>query len=177
MLKLQKSRTHNRQRTARGAYLLELLVAISVSGLFALALTQSITEGMRSTSASQNQVIATWLATEAMERIRITARQNSSFFDIPEGTNLQFKVNSNDVVIPNEFDFSIRPLLINFDQFNWIGKNGATDPSIHFQGKVTANITERLDSGKNVDIRVTWLESNSSQLKQYRLFAAVFRSL
>lgn len=183
MLKLKKLEKRFKMRTARGAYLLELLVAISVSGIMALALTTSITEGMRSTQASQNQVSATWLAKEAMERIKSSANvddnethyfsNTSGVLSVPNGTDVQFRLTSADGP-PAPYDFLQRPLLIDFDALKWKSADASGEIPGRFRGTVKAKFDNRADGGRNVTVTVFWLQSNSSENKSFVLKSIVF---
>lgn len=187
-LKIKFSNTKlvaRRLRTASGAYLLELLVALFVSGVMATALMTSITHGMRSTQGSQNQVLATWLAKEAMERVRMSAAQYQSdvehkwfstfgAFDVPSNTEVQFKVKSTDNVSLAPYDFVQRPLLLDFDSLKWLNKSGVEQGPITFDGVVRAAFADRTDGGKNVKITIIWSETNASGPKSYSLRGAIF---
>ena len=187
-LKTNFSRTKlaaNRQRTASGAYLLELLVALFVSGVMATALMTSITQGMQATQGSQNQVIATWLAKEALERIRMSAAQNQSdlthqwfstfgAFDVPNTTEVQFKIKSTDVITVAPYDFVQRPLLLDLDSLKWIDKTGAEAIPVVLNGTVTATFTDTVGSGKLVHINVVWTETNASGQKAYSLRGSIY---
>lgn len=173
-------------RTASGAYLLELLVAMFVSGMMALALTTSLTQGMSSSRGSQNQVLATWLAHQAMDRIKMSAEQektNSAFFslgrvfDVPSPSILQFKLTSNDPISVQPYDFLQRPLMFDFASYTWSSEDSAETMPKNFHGTVTALIEERPDqSGKNVQIVVSWNDTTATGRKQYSARGAVFRA-
>lgn len=164
-------------RTARGAYLLELLVAMFVSGMMALALTTSLTQGMSSSRGSQNQLLATWLAYQAMDRIRMSAEQettNTQFFsfkrifDAPSPSQFQFKLTSNDSTVVPSYDFLQRPLMFDFANYKWNSEDSAESVPKNFKGKVVALIEDRADGrGKNVQITVTWTESTSTGERQF----------
>lgn len=183
MLKFQKLQKPIKLRTARGAYLLELLVAISVSGVMALALTTSITEGMRSTQASQNQVSATWLAKEAMERIKGSASvddnethyfsNTSGVLSVPNGTDVQFRLTSLDGP-PPAYDFLQRPLLIDFETLKWKSSDMSGEIPGRFRGTVKAKFDYRNDGGRNVTVTVSWLQSNSTENKSFVLKGIIF---
>lgn len=172
-------------RTANGAYLLELLVAMFVSGMMAAALMTSITQGMSASRKSQNQVIATWLAKEAFERIRMSAAQNQSdpqhkwfntfgALDVPNNTEVQFKVNSSDIVSVSPYDFAQRPLLLDLDNLKWINKAGEEQTPTSFEGSVKAAFTDTINNGKNIEVTIAWKENVSNGQKKYTLKGAVF---
>lgn len=172
-------------RTADGAYLLELLVAMFVSGLMAAALMTSITQGMSASQKSQNQVIATWLAKEAIERIRMSASQNQSdpqhkwfnthgALDVPSNTEVQLKVNSTDVVSASPFDFAQRPLLLDLDSLKWINKRGEEQTPTDFHGTAKALFTDGVNNGKNVQVTISWTEGTSTGQKEFSLKSAIF---
>ena len=174
----------NKMRTASGAYLLELLVAMFVSGMMALALTTSLTQGMSSSRGSQNQILATWLAHQAMDRIKMSADQanvNHAFsaqnriFDVPSPSVLQFKLTSNDTNPVQSYDFLQRPLMFDFSTLKWSNEDSAETVPQNFKGSVQALIEDRLDSGKNIQITVTWTDSNGTGQKQYSIKGAVFK--
>lgn len=171
-------------RTTNGAYLLELLVAMFVSGMMALALTTSLTQGMSSTRGSQNQVLATWLAQQAMDRIKLSADQSNSsafsttdgIFEVPSPSTVQFKLTSNDTVSVQPYDFLQRPLMFDFTTLKWNSEDSAETSPKTFSGTVQALIEDRTDaSGKNVQITVTWTDTNRSGQKQYVIKGAVFK--
>lgn len=183
-LQLRKSLTLNSIRTARGVYLIELLAAMFVSGLMALALTTSLTQGMSSSRSSQSQVLATWLAHQAMDRIKMSADQptNSSFssqkriFDVLTPATLDFKITSNETTPVQPFDFLQRPLMLDFANLKWNSEDSSEIQPKNFHGKVQAIIEDRADSGKSVQIVVTWTDSTSSGQKQYSIRSAVFKN-
>lgn len=171
-------------RTANGAYLLELLVAMFVSGLMALALTTSLTQGMSSTRGSQNQVIATWLAQQAMDRIKMSADQSKTsafstyegIFEVPSPSTVQFKLTSNDPITVQSYDFLQRPLMFDFTSLKWSSEDSTETNPKTFTGTVQALIEDRADAGgKNVQITVTWLDTNGAGQKQYSIKGAVFK--
>lgn len=173
-----------RLRTASGAYLLELIVAMFVSGMMALALTTSLTQGMSSSRGSQNQVLATWLAHQAMDRIKMSADQanvNHAFssqnriFDVPSPSVLQFKLTSNDPNPVQPYDFVQRPLMFDFSTLKWNNEDSLETVPKNFNGTVQALIEDRLDSGKNIEITVTWIDSNGTGQKRYSIKGAVFK--
>lgn len=183
ILNERKSREHA-IRTASGAYLLELLVAMFVSGMMALALTTSLTQGMSSTRGSQNQVLATWLAQQAMDRIKMSADQSNSsafsshngVFEVPSPSTFQFKLTSNDPISVQSYDFLQRPLMFDFGSLKWSSEDSAETMPKTFNGTVQALIEDRADAtGKNVQITVTWLDTNGSGQKQYMIKGAVFK--
>lgn len=183
-LSVIKNKKRQQLRTTNGAYLLELLVAMFVSGMMATALMTSITQGISASRRSQSQVIATWLAKEAYERIRMSAAQNQSdpqhrwfstfgALDVPNNTEVQFKVNSTDVVSVSPFDFAQRPLLLDLDNLKWINKNGEEQTPTNFEGTVKATFTDGINNGKNVQINISWKDNTSSGQKTYSLKGSV----
>lgn len=174
----------HRLRTASGAYLLELLVAMCVSGMMALALTTSLTQGMSSSRGSQNQILATWLAHQAMDRIKMSADQdvtNPNFFsmkrvfDAPSPSQMQFKLTSNDTTSVQPYDFLQRPLMFDFASLKWNSEDSAETMPKNFHGTVVALIEDRIDAtGKNVQVTVTWNDSTSTGQKKYVIKGAVF---
>ena len=174
-----------RARTASGAYLLELLVAMFVSGMMALALTTSLTQGMTSSRGSQSQVLATWLAHQAMDRIRMSADQantnhafstQSRIFDVPSQSKLDFKLTSNDTITVQPYDFLQRPLMFDFNTLKWASEDSAETIPKNFHGSVQAYVEDRADSGKNVQITVSWNDSSSTGQKQYVIKGAVYKN-
>ncbi len=169
-------------RTATGAYLLELVVAMVVSGMMALALTTSLTQGMNSGRMSQNQVVATWLAHQAMDRIRMSADASQTLssqkrvFDAPSPYVFQFKLTSNDPASVQPYDFLQRPLMFDFSTLKWTAEDSTETTPKNFNGKVQATIEDRADSGKNVQITVTWTDTNETGQKQYVIRGAVFKN-
>ncbi len=169
-------------RSSLGAYLLEMLVALFVSGVMAAALMTGIVEGMRSTTGSQNQVIATWLAHEAMERVRRSAAQAnpslklhtvSCVLDVPPNTEVQFKVKSTDGVTVAPYDFLQHPLLLDLDALKWINKSGTDETPTTFDGIVKAKFGDIANGGKNVQINISWKESATGE-KTYSTKGVVY---
>jgi len=182
-LKVFKKNCTSELRTTNGAYLLELLVALFVSGVIAGALTMSISEGMRTTQGSQSQVIATWLAKEAFERVRISAAQSdpqhlwsttTGALDVPNNTTVDFKLRSTDQTTLAPYDFVQRPLLLDLETLKWVDKNGEESIPIAFDGTATATFNDTDNGGKVVLVKIYWKESTSSGQKTFSLKGAVF---
>jgi type II secretory pathway pseudopilin PulG len=183
-LSVIKNKKRQQLRTTNGAYLLELLVAMFVSGMMALALTTSLTQGMSSSRGSQNQVLATWLAQQAMERIKMSADQSNSsafstfngIFEVNSPATVQFKLTSNDPISVQPYDFLQRPLMFDFSSLKWNSEDSTETSPKTFSGTVQALIEDRADAGgKNIQITVTWTDTNGTGQKQYMIKGAVFK--
>ena len=110
-------KTVKRQRAATGMYLIELIVAIAMSGLLAVVLGTSLSANLSFSSGAQNQLIAADIAQELVDRFRDYPGQIlPSTTWIPDGT-YPVHVDSDDGVIVNpNFPAAVSPLI--FDVTN-----------------------------------------------------------
>lgn len=162
MLKLQKSRTHNKLRTARGAYLLELLASIMISGFLAVMLSSSLSQVLRVTTESDKSFMAVSAAQEVIERVRATP-----FSELAVGETL-VRINLPDGSGSNFADTLIakRPLQIDASSLKWNSTNLSTNlPNYAFTGIVTLQITQPNPEieAKNVQVKVEWTDTSGSQ--------------
>lgn len=81
-------------RQERGDYLIEVIVAVLVSSIFATAMVQAISQTMTISTAAQNQVICSSIAHEIMDSARNMPFGNPSSTNSQPGTLVGFARNN-----------------------------------------------------------------------------------
>ncbi|CAN5705926.1 hypothetical protein BH10CYA1_BH10CYA1_05940 [soil metagenome] len=151
-----KSRRPSYFRNQTGSYLIELLVALAISGFLAVALAASLSEQMRVTTGADNQMQAAELAQEVIERFRQTSRS------LPPPGTYPIQVNSDDGVGSGSYWFQNRPLSLDRTNLDYPGFLGASNSS----NVQTVSVT--LAPGVTptttlITVTVSWTESTANR--------------
>lgn len=184
MLKRNISSGRKRFRRVRrecGASLVELMVAIMISGIIMVALGSSLSEQMRLGTKTQNQLIAAELARVMVERIRSTPYEKLPSDNITRA----IRIASGDMTDTNVYDMSnpivSRPLQIDATAFQYRSPNASNPmPISKFPGQVTVSFGGAADGPfgqvqqtKTANVLVSWNEAGQSSPKQIELKVTV----
>lgn len=185
MLKRNISSGRKRFRRVRrecGASLVELMVAIMISGIIMVALGSSLSEQMRLGTKTQNQLVAAELAKTLSERIRAT-----KFDDLPTYLTPQnVRIAAGDLNDTHSYTGEIlsRPLQIDGQLLQY--KSPSSDnpmPISKFPGEVTLTLggmadgpSGPLDDTRKATILVTWMEPGQSDSKRLELKMILYRN-
>lgn len=143
-------------RDAQGVYLLELLVALVVSGIVSFALLQTLSTSMTALSTSANDTYADEILDVLSEQTRVYGYERLVLFP-GEQTLLLNKYEVGEVG-PS---FNKRPLLLDFVKKQWQSKTRASLPN--------ATISYSVESGTVADsliisMSVQWSDSRESRV-------------
>lgn len=146
----------SRQRSESGSYLIELLVALAISGFLAVALASSLSEQMRASSSTERQAKAAQLAQETLERFRQTTQS------LPPYGTYPIQVNSDDGVTVGPYWFQSRPLSVDHTALNYPGYLGST--TSNGVQSVIATLSPGVTSSTSlITVTVTWTEGTASK--------------
>jgi len=156
-----------RRRCNRGQQLIEVIVAVAISGFLAVIMGVSLTQLLATSTGSENQLKAQDVAQELLDRMRRTP------YGLVSSANTIYSVQmySDDGVVPNgAMPFQITPLLCDVGQLTWSGASLANrfrgpGPS----GYATATVATQPFSTNNahnatlISITITWMENQSQR--------------
>lgn len=134
------SRLRARSRNSCGAYLLELLAALTVAGLFAVAIAQGVSQTKMAAFMGHGSVLQAALAQETIERLRSLPWWDATNFTaaapLTDGQRYYIKVNSTDANPPNSPDaWQLRPLVYDLtaSDYSWVSvtKNSAIPMTVY----------------------------------------------
>ncbi len=153
-------------RSKRGAYLIELLVALAISGFLAVALAASLSEQMRVTTGAENQVKAAEVAQQVIDRIR------ESNQTLPHGI-YPIQLDSDDGVGIGTQWFQKRPLNYDLNSFSYPNMIGADSsqpadqfvgPGLNGRATVTAVLAPSTPATTSLlTVTVTWSEGTATR--------------
>lgn len=165
-------------RSRSGASLVELMVAISISGIVLVGLGSSMSEQLRLSAKSQKQLLAVAIARQMVERVRATP-----FDKLPsDGLQKEVRVASGDPTDSGVYDSTNklfdRPLQIDGLNLVWLSPDPSNPmPVSKFGGKVYLTIGPgpsgpygEVEGTKTANILVTW---NEDMPQEYRLRAII----
>ena len=153
-------RRPNYLRNQTGSYLIELLVALAISGFLAVALAASLSEQMRVTTGTDNQLKAAEMAQEVIERFRQTSQT------LPPYGTYQIQVNSDDGVGSGTWWFQQRPLILDRTNLNYPGYLGASNSS-NVQ-TVSVTLAPGVTSTTTlITVTVGWTETSASRVASF----------
>ncbi|HEY9869449.1 MAG TPA: type II secretion system protein [Candidatus Obscuribacterales bacterium] len=176
-----------RGHSQRGAYMVELILAIATAGMLAAALASNIAETERFSNAGQNQILAMSIVQEQIDNAR-----NTSFDDLSSwaGTHT-LKVNNPD---PNYNGCPVascvggcklnpRPLQLDLANLEWTAMEISTSNKKQnvFQGTVSEQIIPSGQTGGppyantvKVIVEAVWREGQAT--RRYRLETLVSKN-
>lgn len=142
-------------RTTCGSYLVELLVALAVSGFLAAVMGASLSETMQTSSGAQNQLMAADIAQELIDRVR-----NTAFGNLPPNGTYLAHTDSDDGVIVGPYSFQQEPTLMDVANLTW------TNRTLNNRFRGTANVV--LADGPTSDTRrvtvtIAWREQSATR--------------
>lgn len=171
---VQMNNREIRTRRVKGSSLVELIVAVGISGLLIACLSQSLAELYRLSYVSQNQILAPLLAEQVLERVRST-----SFNALQSGVfPIQVKLPDNNLENNSSQPLYLRPLQYDANQYVYGSESAIKSIESKFNGKITLSIQPNVDGIaelKRVSISVVWSEGIHSETKKYDLVAYVCR--
>ncbi len=147
-------------RNQYGSYLIELLVALAISGFLAVALAASLSEQMRVTTSTDNQLKAAELAQEVIERFRQTSQT------LPPSGTYPIQVNSDDGVVVGPYWFQRRPLMMDRTNLDYPGSLVSSNSS-NVQTVVVTLTPGTTATTTLVTVTVTWTESTASRTASF----------
>ncbi|MCA0312825.1 MAG: hypothetical protein LCH63_03170 [Candidatus Melainabacteria bacterium] len=154
------------KRAAKGAFLIEVLVAVAICGIVLVCMGNSISELLRLSVTTQNRYAASSLCQSVIERLRAAPVSGLNYDQL-----YKMQISSNDprAIPPNSL--LGRYLQIDYNNFVW---SGTSLPE--FKGEVTVKVSPYL-LVENLDIaevRATWSDSSSpNQENEYKLTALI----
>lgn len=180
----KKKKTSSKYHSRRGIALLELLVALTLASLLALALCASIGQYMRLTTTMEGKELAAIMAQTALERI------HNLPFDSPclDVSSTTYDLVINDFDLPpgtKPCDALARPLLLDTANLQYSTAVANTSSAYHkFKGRVTLNIDDGpinpisnkpILGTKTATIHVYWQEPNATALKNLEIRSVLYR--
>lgn len=158
-----KSAKPRKNRSNSGQQLIEVIVAVAMSGVLAVMMGASLAQLMATSSMSENQLKAEDVAQELLDRIRRTP------YGLISGTTNTYTVQmySDDGVVPNAaMPFQSTPLLCDVSQYTWSNASLANrfrGPGPNGYATATANLQpySSAHSATQATITVTWAENQS----------------
>ncbi len=154
-----------------GSILLDLVVAVAVSGVLLLCLSNGISELMRLSVSAQSRFMAANVAKSIVERIRATPFENLPLDDV----TYQMRMTSAQSVSSPEWLVS-RVLQIDNLNFLWTGLSSSSTTGAEFLGNAEVRFSPYLSDSKLVEVTITWRESSSADsIRNYKVFAVVSR--
>lgn len=155
-------------RAECGAYLIELIVAISVSAIIGLALTATLSNAMRASSSTQNQIVATMIAQEILERVK----SSKNIFDVPlviPEKEYRFNISSSDSFADPTIDFLRRPILFDVERLKYIAPTSSPDePAYRFRGMAKVMFKDVEVDVKTAVVTVSWVENSEDGIRGTR---------
>lgn len=160
-----------KRRVKSGAFLIELLAALIMASLLALALYASIAEYMRLTTVTEARELAAIMAQEVIERVRNISYDSP--FLAADGKTYQLRVNDFDVLtgLQSNSPSLARPLLLDTQNMQYSTQVTNVTSMYHkFKGTVTLTITDGpiysptgkvVKDTKNATVEVNWFEPGS----------------
>ncbi len=157
-----------------------MLVAVTISGFLAVCLGASLSEQLRLSSTSQNQLLAAALADQAVERVRATPFSQLQVGSYP--IQVASADSQSTFVAVSTDPMFLRPLQVDGANFTYLtGNTGNNMPTSKFTGTVELSIgsgPENIDSLRTINVLVSWAESGASAngaKKTYQLTSLVCR--
>lgn len=160
-MKVRRNIGRRSKRSRSGMQLIELVFAVGLSGFLTAVLGASIAQLVRQATVTQNQLVASTIAQEVLDRLRATKFDNLS--TVPPGQ--QDVVVNADISSPTSDVTLHRPLMIDAKNLTWKGSSGVGQiPTNQFRGKVQITVSDFPDAGdtKTIDVTVTWSDSSGS---------------
>ncbi len=173
-------------RTKKGAFLIELLAALVMASLLALALYASIAEYMRLTTITESRELAAIMAQEVLERVR-NISYDSPFLPVDATKTYQLRINDFDSLIglPSNSPSLARPLLLDTTNLQYSTQVADIGSMYHkFKGTVTLTITDgpiyplnskAVKDTKTATVEVKWFEPGSSIERSLRSSSILHR--
>lgn len=167
-------KTHNSRylkSRERGVSLVELLVALTISGFLAICLSESLSAQIRMSTMTQSRLIAGQLAKSLVDRLRA-----AEFSELPSSyQTYSVRVSSDDPTNPT-YQLLNRPLQVDSVNLQWAHLSASNlKPGSTFQGTVQISIADSMLDTKTVQITITWREPGGSEDKTYTLSTLIHR--
>lgn len=156
-------------RDQHGSYLIELLVALAISGMLAAVMGSSVSQTKSISNRTENGLVATMIAQQVFERLR-----SVPFDNLPSvGTPHAIRVNLGDSSDPTSYEANQpmlgRPLMIDGTNLLWlVGDPSSPIPSYKFRGSVNLQIIDGPVAGgvapvtKTATVTVTWEDNTAN---------------
>lgn len=173
--------TVRRTRNERGAYMIELIMAMAASGMLAGALASNIAETERFSSSGQNQILAMSIVQEQIDNARNTSYDSLASW---AGSHA-LRVNSSDpeyggcpaASCAGGCRLNPRPLQVDMNNLDW--STVEVTSTNRQQNLFHGTVNERIEPGPNMDtVRVTveavWQEGKAT--KRYSLSTLVAKN-
>lgn len=154
-----------------GVSLVELLVALTISGFLAICLSDSLSAQIRMSTMTQSRLIAGQLARSLVDRFRA-----AEFNELPPSyQTYSVRVSSDDPTNPTYFILN-RPLQVDSLNLQWAHLSASNlKPGSTFQGTVQINIADTMLDTKTVQVTIAWREPGGSEDKTYTLSSLIHR--
>jgi type II secretory pathway pseudopilin PulG len=170
-------------RSSSGQQLVEVIVAVAMSGFLAVIMGASLAQLMATSTQSENQLKAQDVAQEMLERIRSTPysllAQELNSGQLTSGQPYTVPMYSNDGVTAT-LPFQNSPLLCDFSQYTWSNassNNTFRGPSPNGNAMATVQLQPFSSNGAHnallVTITITWSETNQTVNRQYVLTSVI----
>lgn len=150
-------------RTTNGAYLIELLASLLISGFLTAILAQSLSEVIRVNTKTDRSLIAVTIAQDLIERVRATPFSELENLDATD-TYVQINLPETGTYAPaSNTLLAKRPLQIDVTSMKWGSQTSTSElPKYSFKGtaKVSIKQTSPDIEAKTVIVRIEWFDSN-----------------
>lgn len=145
-------------RLNSGAMLVELMVALVIAGLFMVSLTASLTELMRVSSQSQNNIIGVQIANNIFERVRATSFDRLGAINSDLVVNRLFEPNSEfEPIIQDPANPLLTvPLMIDATGKLWVGPSGSPVSKVQAKAHLTILPVAGDFDSKVANVQVSW---------------------
>lgn len=153
-----------KRRTARGAYLIELLASILIAGFLTAMLAQSLSEIIRVNTKTDRALIAALIAQNIIERIRAIPFDDLNSLNLSDSL-IQINYPESSYEVGSDSFLAKRPLQLDAINLQWSETPSSAElPNYHFRGTARAFV---LQPDKDVDaktilVRVEWRDSSSN---------------
>jgi hypothetical protein len=146
-----------------------LLVAITISGFLALALSQSLAGTIAASQQAESNLMPSFLAHEIIDRLKAMPFQQSlpngmqSLFNVKPGV-YQIPINSDDPPVSGGQPFQAPPLLVDTNNFQYT--SGNPSPPYEFKGQAWVDLAQATN-GVQATVTITWSEPPQGQKYYY----------
>ncbi len=173
--------SRTKPRNQQGSYLIELLVALAISGLLAVARGTSVAQTKGISNRTENGLLATLMAQQVLDRVR-----NTAFDELPNsGVTHHVRVNLGDPDDTQTYEANQpllnRPLLIDGVNLKWQSA-AASIPMYKFRGTVDLVLKDGpIDSvgpapvSKTATVTVMWSDSAANAPHVVQLVRMIYR--
>ncbi len=152
-------------RRQNGSYLIELLVALAISGLLAVALGASVCQTKGISNRSENNLMASLITQQVFERLRSTPFDSLPALGIAHNVRVNLGDTTDSTVYESNSPILNRALLIDGTNLQWLGYSSSQPiPQYKFRGDVVLQLRDGPVPSvtKTATVTVSWSDSSAS---------------